>query len=365
VGGAPESYAKMFAERAKKQSVLGTFDHAVEIVLQGRTSGRLEVKATDPIDARVPLSPVPLDVQSPVGLREADAAYVRSGVVPPGMVLLIEEVAVTCAPRESHTRGESRSRPSRVTVQLPDQGSFDVPCRGRMQALFRGRTIEWYPEMYDPEERTRATFEACAGSVVVRGRLLDRASLMSSPDRGKTAAEPFAPVSWDGEGVLGDRPTRIQILADHGGGNPRTVTLEGVVAKRFGKEAVQPSPIWDDRLDLTQVRESSAWVENAGIVPPGKAYEVRRIEWRVRFAPGERYRRATFVIAVNGKPLVEVPETSSDERERDLAALHRAGRWDGAVRIRPGEESRFEVSASYYSMSDTTIYGTVVDDLRK
>jgi hypothetical protein len=179
-----------------------------------------------------------------------------------------------------------------------------------------------------------------------------------APDQAP-AARPFV---WRPEESLGflrdDAPVHIEIVADHGGGNPRTVDLAGATNGRFQDVAAQP--LWDERANLSSLRRSSFRTENAGLLPTGFAFRLTRIDWRARLLGGEKNSRFD-VEAPLGRPPGKDPsercivaaEPSRDAPKGQAETL--AGTWNGERLIRRADELR--VTCHYFGMADVTLFG--------
>ena len=137
------------------------------------------------------------------------------------------------------------------------------------------------------------------------------------------------------DGYLGAEPVVLQVLADHGGGNPRKVRLDG---STYRIDSVRDRTLWDDNVDLRTRRGSHAFIENTGVVPDGKVYRVTRIDYRARLDP-EKSSSSDFVLSANGKTLVEKKAT-----ETTLVRDTWTGEIDLAAGAKPSSRSHARTS---------------------
>jgi hypothetical protein len=136
------------------------------------------------------------------------------------------------------------------------------------------------------------------------------------------------------------------------------VDLTGATNGRFRQIATKPP--WDDRADLEQLSQSSYWTADAGLIPPGFAYRLTRIDWRARLLGGTSHSRFD-VVAPAGKPagkdpserMIVAAEPSRDAPTGESELL--SGTWNGDRLIRKGEE--LQVTCHMYGMADVTLIG--------
>jgi hypothetical protein len=313
------------------------------LVLQGRTVRRLRLEPTSGQHRdrqRSALVDVPLDPRTPVR-RDEHQAYVRGGAVPPGRTFVVEGIRVVATLASDLPAGDIRARRERPHLELRvDRDKpliwngpptpFEVELRGRAHLLHGG------------EHRISMELRHGAASIELHGRLLPVAEAYELP------AVPFA--AHTGHGILDGEPVLLQVFAQHGGGNPNTITLDGRV--NMYVQAVSPTNLWSDTADVGQQRTSLAYGRGVGRVPAGKVFVVRRIEYRARLNKRDGS-HSDFEITVGGKKVVKV--TAAQE-------ANPAGAWVGEVAVRPGEEKRVALTASMHALAEAIILGDVVTD---
>jgi hypothetical protein len=276
-----------------------------------------------------------LDPRTPVQGTE-HVAHVRGGAVPPGRVFVVERIRVVAT-----LAGERRGRVSHLELQVlraprwvwngpPD--TFEVELRGRAH-LRHGAERDIWMELRNG-----------AASVELHGRLLPVADALALPAQDFTV--------YSGDGILDGEPVLLQVFAEHGGGNPNTVTLDG--RANMYLDGLTTNNLWSDTAELGQQRTSLAHVRGVGRVPAGKVFIVRRIEYRARLNKRDRS-HSEFEITVGGKKVVAI--TAEQE-------LNPRGAWTGEVAIRPGEEKRVALTASMHALAEAIIFGELVDDER-
>ena len=86
-------------------------------------------------------------------------------------------------------------------------------------------------------------------------------------------------------------------------------------------------------------------------MPPGKAYRIRRIEYRARLDAGSLY-LSDFRIRIDGKDVVHETADRGDSPR---------GVWTGDVTIRRGQEKTVSMTCSYYGLAEIFVYGELID----
>jgi hypothetical protein len=193
------------------------------------------------------------------------------------------------------------------------------------------------PLAHGQEGRVQLVGSDITISVEIHGRLVPDAEGEAEPTRQLLM----------GEGWLTGEPVLMQVRADHGGGNDRKVYLNG---KLYRIDALEPGSIWEDSPDLDR-RGSFAHYRGCGLVPPGKAYRVTRIEYRARLDPRQKA-GSRMTICVGGKD-----EVKADASQGGSVA----GTWTGDVLVVPGRESDVSVTCNYYGLAEITVFGELVD----
>jgi hypothetical protein len=274
----------------------------------------------------------PLNVSGPPAggnERVSERTYVTAGLVPPGQTFLIERAVVHA----------SFADYGRVSVSLPDMEDLQWDRRERgidkvdaeLKGLVRLR--------HGRESEVRLNGYMVAASVELHGRLVPAAE-------GEDAAP--RPLVM-GDGWLTGEPVLIQVFADHGGGNPRTVYLNG---KLYRIDSLERETIWTETPRLRERRGSFAHYRGCGLVPAGKAYRITRVEYRAFLDP-DKGRNSDLVIRVGGNEVVKktAPEGSVVN-----------GAWDGDVLVHPGQEEGVSLTCSMYGLAEMVVYGALVDE---
>lgn len=253
-------------------------------------------------------------------------AYVRGGTIPPGQTLVIEEVRLRMV----------IGRNGSATLRLGSQGAF--PYRGERTVEMRLAGLQLVA--HGQASRISLYGHRAAAGAEIRGRLVptaEAARLHSRPLR----------MAGEGNGFLTDRTPVLQVLADHGGGNPRRVYLDG---STYRIDSVLPGSIWTDEPNLRGLRNSIAHYENCGLIPPGKAYRITRVAYRV-ILDKRSGGQSRFDIRI-GKEKIE-----GNAAERDTFD----GVWNGDVLLHPGDETKVVVTCHYYGLAEVTVFGKLVD----
>jgi hypothetical protein len=223
-----------------------------------------------------------------------------------------------------------------ASLRLGGQEVFK--CRGERTVLVRLVGLHRVP--HGREQRVALNVYRAAARAELRGRLATTAEADGLADR------PFR-MAGEGEGFLSDRPAVLQVLADHGGGNPRRVFLDG---STYRIDSIVPGNIWSEEPNLRERRNSIAHYENCGLIPPGKAYRVTRILYRV-ILDEAKGRRSRFDIRIGGEKI----EGDAAEHARH------EGDWSGDLLLHPGDETKVVVTCHYFGLAEMTVYGELVD----
>jgi hypothetical protein len=268
-----------------------------------------------------------------VALDTEQRSHVTGGTVPPGKCFVIERVVVS-----AQLGVPDRNPEGRLEIELPGNSrlKWDHALR-RLEIELRGRRILRHGQ----ESHVAAFVIQGSASVEVHGRLVDRAVADALTEVPLTTG--------GGDGFLGGKPVVMQVFADHGGGNPRTLALTGEGNHRIDSAAVEN--IWEAIGSLRDTPGSKSYAEGCGLVPPGKVFRIRRILYRARLDPqGERNSR--LKIEACGTTVVETDASKQKSVE---------GAWDGDVVVRPGEEERVTLTCAYYALAEMTVIGAIED----
>lgn len=105
-------------------------------------------------------------------------------------------------------------------------------------------------------------------------------------------------------------------------------------------------------VELEALKRSKRFLSGGGVFPPGKAFEVTRIDYRGRLsAKGGSH--SDLVIRAGRRTLVS---TNADEGTRP------AGTWTGSVVVREGGRRGLGVTASYHALVEARVQGRLIDD---
>ena len=306
-------------DREKARAVVGELTQT-PIVFQIRTTQTATARLDRPGNSG------PLAIDPELHAHE-NSIHATTGLVPPGQVLIVERA-----------RLDVRLHGGEVEIKLPGLSVQRWKGKRRVSIQLVGLQLVHHGQ----EAALSLRGSRVAASLEVHGRVVSEAA---------AAAATVVPFRMGGEvtGWLSAKPAVLQVYADHGGGNPRRVYLDGSVHRI---DALEPESIWSDTLDLRRGNDSRAHYRNCGLVPPGKAYRVRRIEYRARLDVRSP-QHSDVRIAVGGKQVVR--ETAAGgERVR--------GVWTGDVRIRGGQEKGVSVTCSYYGLAEIIVYGELLED---
>lgn len=268
-------------------------------------------------------------------------AYIESGVPPLDRALVIERldvilrVGVADAPAD-----KPWMRSGRVTLSIDGSQVLEIKDEGEDEIRGTLMGLDVCTPPFDPPDIS-VNLQRAAIAITAHGRYI------SLEEAGKLRDKSFRWVRDGDDGLIGNEPVTLQVLADHGGGNDRKVRLDG---STYRIDSVQRENLWSPTLDLRKNRRSLAWVENAGAVPEGKVYRITRIEWRARLA--EKVASSDFIIQFKGKKLVE---------RKAPDGVDVSGTWEGELDVRPGDEKRLEIICSYYGMGEAVVIGSVIE----
>jgi|GEM_PF-3766864 len=280
------------------------------------------------------LQPTP-EGQGPIDFGHPPASWspvhlTQGGILPAGRVLLVEEIALRLIPAPG-TGGSCKL--ASADGDLVRVGT----CIGPHRSLFRGRLIIDEGR----EDSLRLIVQSGGAEAILRGRLIERASR----PRG---APPLTLVENEGGGFLGSEEVLLQMLAVHQGGNPCILDLSGQ-SNGYVRDA-RAAPVWLDASAGSPQGDGRYHARGTGTIPPGKVYEVTRVDYRgwVTRAQGSHSRLA---VVAGGSLLTSDKSTESEFQ----------GVWTGSHIVRPGDESSVKISASYYACVEARIEGRLVD----
>jgi hypothetical protein len=265
----------------------------------------------------------PLDIEPPLAADER-RVHVSGGTVPPGKVFLVERVLL-----------RARTERGRCSLSLPRCGhlQWEMAVSVELRGL-----VPWLHGLGD----VQLAGSHWAASAELHGRLVPAAEANELP------RAHLRMVTGSGDGWLTKEPVVLQVIADHGGGSDRKVRLDGTV---YRIDTLAPDDLWTETPDLRNRRRSSAHYRGCGLVPPGKAYRITRIDYRAILDEREN-QHSRFVIEAMGAKLVE---------ENAVNGARVVGSWTGEILIPPGREDTVAVVCNYYGLGEAVVYGTIVD----
>ncbi len=356
IDGQPKMQGMVFARREAMRRRLGELGSPWEIVVQIRTSSQKSFDLGYLEDERrgKNVSTTPLDVDQAIQPHKSeDAIHVRSGVAPAGQTAVLESVEI-----HGHF-GAPSQRDGRVSVSFGNASLPEIRGRGPTRVRLEGtRQAHRFTGFGGGDARIDVYYAAV--EVVFKGRWSPQTS------DARVEEKPFRAMLVEGDGFIRPGPIRIQVWADHGGGNPHTAFLDGTNNGYI--RAIADRPVWDDLVELRKARQSSTFGSNVGVVPPGKVLRIRRIDWRARF--GEFTTNSQFAVQAGGTQIVALkgPELVSDEEQKarvkagSATEEFRSGTWTGELLVRSGEESRTSLNCSYYVLGEAVFDGELIDD---
>jgi len=331
-------YGGWLSSYEEKRRATGTLSDPPRIRIQARGSGKTSTYWGFRSDLRAKLSRAPLDLERPPHPDDVFEAYVEGGVQPLDKVLLLERIDLVYALGYEAMGGRVDGR---LSIEIDGRDAFEQA--DRYTALRRG-TLAGLQVLRPPSDLPDIAVTLFRGVVglTAHGRYVSREEAQDLRDRS------FRWVPEGDDGLLGSEPVTLQVLADHGGGNPRTVRLDGST-DRIDEVAV--ASLWDDTVVLRDLRDSTAWCRNTGVVPDGKVYRITRIDWRTRLDP-ERDGHSDFVIRFKYEKLVE---------RKAPDGVEASGSWRGEIDVEPRRERDLEVVCSFFGMGEAVVYGELVD----
>ncbi len=313
--------------------MIGAFGETVEIVLQAR--GSLSVTAATRLEpeARSSDSAAEFEIVAPERGDRDSRRFVRGGgAIPLDRALVVERV---------ETYAEFQSNYSEVEFEVGGRSLFELEdqVRPRREA-FEGVVVLLPAEKDGIELEVR---RGAAAEVRVFGRLVPRA------EAAEIEQVPFTWVERGSEPRFEGGTIRMQILADHGGGNPRTLRLDGSANNRF--DEIRENEIWDRGVDVEKNRKSLGWMSVAPRLGPDTKIRLLRIDYRARLAPGGSS-HSDLTVRHDGKELIRV--TADKDKEP-------SGAWTGDLVIGKDDLREFEFTMHYKAMGEITLHTSIVE----
>jgi len=293
------------------------------LLLQMRVTGGASLR----LDQRGKSGPLRIDGPPP---SDAKDTHVTGGLVPPGQVFLIERVVLRAwfAPH------------GRLSVALP--GTRDLHWKAGPSAI--EREMKGLARLRHGEEgRVGMNGGSVAAALEIHGRLV--------PEAEGEAAETRPLIM--GDGWLTGEPVLMQVLADHGGGNPRTLRLDGELNSYL--DSLGEGDLWSETVNWRNLKGSWAYYRGCGRVPAGKAYRITRVDYRARLNP-EGSSNSHITVRIGGKD-----EIKADASQGATAS----GSWTGDVLVFPGGEEGVSLTGAYFALAEMTVFGELVDDARE
>jgi hypothetical protein len=333
----PVQLARFAARYERLREQVGTLRDPRDILLEIR-DGDVDLVGEGMRKEGCVLSPVPSSLAEPLGNLGKGWAYARCGVIPLGQVLVIERVDLEVRMSARY----SWKGPRRCELRIANDPLLAVGwTAGAMRLVYRGRAFVLPGE----EHLTRLSADLGSfASVRLSGRLVPQATLA------ELEAMEFRAVVEESTGFLQRGPILMQVLADHGGGRPRTLCMDG--SHNLGIDRMVERNLWSGKVDVRELQNSTAYVKGGGIIPPGHVFLLRRVEYRAGLDPDGR-RQSTMVIRAGKETLVAVGADADTSP---------SGTWRGHIPIRPGEEQTVSLSCGYYALGEARFYGRLVED---
>ncbi len=365
--GAAAASGRQFAALEKARRTLGELTDPWEIVVRVRTGSSLNFGVSDLLERpRIRLATESLDVTHAVVVApkpEPNTAWMKGGIAPFGMTAVLEAIEVD---GEFGAKGADDG-----VVEIRFDSTDIAKCRGRgtTRARLAGSHQGWWWSGTRPSDvEINATL--VAAEVRLKGRLVPIPRDLSQ----RLPVRAFRTVEYESDGLCRGGPVVLQVVGDG------TLVFEG---SRDRVAGVSRLPLWDEAVDLAKPRNGAFYASGAGWIPPGKAFRVRRVEWRARMASWED---SEFQVRVAGSEVAHLPdkgETGEDrrahekERERRRREAYErqrrgetvplqtvSGTWTGEALVR-AERERETLIECRFTMGEAVFYGDLVDDDRK
>jgi hypothetical protein len=316
----------------RDRRVAGTMTDPAAVLLQVR-HGRVNL-----LGQGSTASHTPLDLDKPRNSGTRGLSHVEGGVIPLGQVFVVERIEMEARCGVSG----NRMREGGLNLRLPRAQVLNLRdlVAPRLKLVYQGR------QLVRPGEARQVLLEArnSVASAQLRGRFVAR------DEADAIERIPFRAVEGESEGFLQDGPILIQILVPHAGGNAHAVHLDG---SRDGRiRNMSRLDLWPGPVDLRTLQDSTAHTVGCGPIPPGHAFVITRIDYRVRLDP-KKSNHSEFGVMAARKSLVQWKASQGTDH---------AGTWEGEVRVESGKERTFQVSCSYFAMVEARITGRLVRD---
>lgn len=330
---APDSNVKQQVEWLEQRVALQEKRGLAEdgpLTVELRARGRQQIEGDD-LPGKLAQSQFdPLDA----GTRETEGVGVVGGVPRLGREFVVERVEIDAR------LGRGSSGDGEIEVSWGGD-SYEASVRSNhIRAVFEGASKPlWLGDL---------KLDVSDGVARVRfvGRVVAR-----------DAAPEVRPFAWRADDCVGflrdGAAIRIQIAAGHGGG---TVHLTGATNGRI--EEFSPRPVWDANADLGGLKRSTCWTEDAGVLPPGFAFRLTRIDWRARLQGGNSH--STFEVEAplakdqKESRIVSVgPSRDAPNKQAELLT----GSWSGDRLIDAKNLRELRFTLRQYGMADVTVIG--------
>lgn len=321
--GAPRMAAKAAWEHERLRQRVGELDESDSFRMEIWCAARGKVAMV----SQVPVPEMQAQPLDPGRSGEHGALEVFSSgrLVPVGKMFFVDRVHVRAALAGDHGDHAVLTLGTH-SVRLPGAGRYRATYEGRA-AIYRGSE-----QRVTLSSRTSGTL-----SVVVEGRVVPVGSANALP-------RPLRVTSFEGEGYLTGDPVVLQVVTGRSR-SPR-VHMDGTAGDAPG--APGRADVWDPSEVLHDDTEPRVRVANGGWIPPGKVFEITRVEYRAELPA----RRSEFIIRA-GSTTIAFGKHKQDPRP--------AGTWTGSIRVKAGSERTVELRARR-GRAEAIVYGRLVDE---
>ena len=327
-------------ERVSLREIEGDLSDAKPIHLQVRTRGNTTVKlAYAKPPSRPTRSAEPLDFDDTSKDEKGEQMiYVSSGLAPDGKRYVIDRVRI-----RARWLGSARMK-AKGKVELSGLPGFS------RRELRGGR---WLAATYEGRAFMDTGREDSTG-ITVTNAVLDlhiEGHLEPYPVVGPYQhPKGMHLTNFEGEGFLTGGDVLIQV--QNNGGSRDEVGLHGPDPRR--REPSVPEDLWRTVVPPKNPRFTKVHVENAGDLPPGKAFEITSLRWRAH-AYDDRGDTHAFLIYMRGARGANPPIYVNTRKDRSPS-----GQWSGSHVVHPGRGRSFYVEARSRGVIEVRIQGRLI-----
>jgi hypothetical protein len=288
------------------------------------------------------LSTRPLDLTSPISMKEPSRGYCEGGWIPEGTAFVVSRVVwAGRAEGDSNGGGLFEVTVGGQTIVSVEDGESDGPVRGTWFG-----SIELGPG--SEADTFLAIANSSAGEALLEGALVPRESgaAFAAENAGFFATAAPPPEAADPGPALTTPRVVLQARSGAGGGNPNRIDLRGRTSLYVDRLSERPL---DFSLPPAVKDESVAYFEG-GSLPERRVFVVTAARWSGSCA-GDSNGDGELKLVVAGEELLQVE--NSPELQR--------GQWSGRLRVLPGEESRTYLEIANTSAGDVLLTGYFED----